>query len=459
MTTTTAERAVAEFATDLKLSDIPDNVLWHAKGLLLDQLGIQLACRDLPWVSQLRSYVEDTARPGNCTVVGTFLRLNPEAAALINGTSGHAFEADDYCPTASAHPGCVAVPPALALAEELRKTGEDLLVAFVAGAETVVRLARATMPSMLYERGFHETCAHGVFGSAVASATLVGLSPDQTISALGIAGSHASGTTEFTRSGGDTKRLHGGLGAAGGVRSALLAARGFTGPTSVLTGERGFLHSFSPSPAPQWLSEGLGEDWQLLNVLVKPYCCAGRIIPEIDALREIMSTSGIRASDIETVRVGADGGALIHGATELDGRPVDAITAQFSNQVGLALAVIKGRNDFRTYHELLEAGGLRDPEVLDLARRVELFVDDEADRAYPGAFHTVVSVQTKDGRQLSARATVSREHAPDFDQIRSKFHDFASTVLSPDQVDAVVREVTALEAAQSVEDLTELLRV
>jgi 2-methylcitrate dehydratase PrpD len=455
----TCEETLVDFAAGLRLADIPDAVLSHAKGLLLDQFGIQLACRDLPWVAQVRDYVVDTAKAGPCTVVGTSERLNAEAAALVNGTAGHAFEADDYCPTASAHPGCVVSPPALALAQAQGSTGEEMLLAFVAGAETVIRLARATMPSMLYERGFHETCAHGVFGSAVASARLLGLSREQAVNALGIAGSHASGTTEFTRSGGDVKRLHGGLGAAGGVRGALLAQRGFTGPSRVLGGERGFLHSFSPKPAPEWLVDGLGEDWQLLNVIVKPYCCAGRIIPEIDALKKVVADSGITAADVATIRVGADRGAFVHGVSELDGKPIDAITAQFSNQVGIALAMVKGRNDFTTYHDLLDAGGLHDPVVIDLAKRVELYVDEQADRAYPGAFDSAVTVLTKDGRELTARAIASRDHAPDFDRIVTKFTDFASTVLPADRVAALVREVSELATAPSTAALTDLLTV
>lgn len=458
MTDRTCEEALLDFASGLTIADIPDAVLRHAKGLLLDQFGIQLACCDLPWVAQVRDYVLDTAKPGPCTVVGTSARLHPEAAALINGTAGHAFEADDYCPTASAHPGCVVTPPVLALAEARGSTGEQMLVAFVAGAETVVRLARATMPSMLYERGFHETCAHGVFGGAVAAARLLRLNRDQALSALGIAGSHASGTTEFTHSGGDVKRLHGGLGAAGGVRAALLAERGLTGPHQVLGGKRGFLHSFSPRPDPTWLTDGLGEDWQLLNVLVKPYCCAGRIIPEIDALRDIVAATGITAADVATIRVGADKGAFVHGVTALDDGPIDAITAQFSNQVAVALAMVKGRNDFTTYHDLLKAGGLHDRTVVDLARRVELYVDEQADRAYPGAFDAAVTVHTTDGRELSARAIASRDHAPDFDRIVTKFEDFTATALTPDERKAVVHEVTTLESAASADTLAALLR-
>lgn len=147
----------------------------------------------------------------------------------------------------------------------------------------------------------------------------------------------------------------------------------------------------------------------------------------------------------------------MHGVSELDGQPIDAITAQFSNQVGIALAMVKGRNDFTTYHDLLEAGGLHDPVVIDLAKRVVLYVDDQADKAYPGAFDTVVTVLTKDGRELSARAIASRDHAPDFDRIVTKFVDFASTVLAPHDVDAVVREVTGLEAAPSTASLAALL--
>jgi 2-methylcitrate dehydratase PrpD len=453
---TTPEEQLSEFAAKLDLADVPAEALERAKLLVLDQLGIQLACAELPWVAMVRDYAAANGAAGECTVVGTDVRLMPESAVLANGTAGHGFEADDYCPTASAHAGCVAVPTALALSQVQNSTGREFLTAVVLGAEMIVRAARATMPPMLYERGFHETCAHGVFGSALAAGRLLELTPTQIVHALGIAGSHASGTTEFSRSGGDVKRLHGGMGAAGGVRGAYLAQAGFTGPTRVLAGERGFLHAFAPAPKPEWLTKDLGQDWQLLNLVTKPYCCAGRNTPHIDATAEIMASSGITAADVAKIRVAVDQGAFTHGSTVGDG-PVDAITAQFSTHVGVALRLVRGRNDFATYFGILEAGGLDDPEVLAAAAKVEMYVDPECDAAFPGAFKTTVTIETVDGRSFTAAAEASREHAPSAEAIRAKFREFGGRRLDAGALDRLEAVVLDIENQADVSALAALV--
>lgn len=454
----TAEEQLSEFAAKLDLADVPAHVLERTKLLVLDQLGIQLACAELPWVAKVRDYAAANGARGACTVVGSPLKLAPEAAVLANGTSGHGFEADDYCPTASAHAGCVAVPTALAISEVESRTGREFLLAVVIGAEMVVRAARTSMPPMLYERGFHETCAHGVFGSALAAARLLELSPEQTVHAIGIAGSHASGTTEFSRSGGDVKRLHGGLGAAGGVRGAYLAQAGFTGPTRMLTGERGFLHAFAPAPKPEWFTRDLGTEWQLLNLITKPYCCAGRITPHIDALARIIATSSITASDVAKIRVGVDKGAFSHGSTIGSG-PVDPITAQFSTHIGIALRLVRGRNDFATYYGILQAGGLDDQEVLAAAAKVEMMLDPEADAAFPGAFKTNVTVETLDGRRFTAAGESSRDHAPSAEQIRTKFREFGGRRLDEAALDRLETLVLDIENQPDVSALSALTSV
>ena len=58
---------------------------------------------------------------------------------------------------------------------------------------------------------------------------------------LAIAGSHAGGTMEYDQSGGEVKRMHNGMACCGGLRSAMLAQMGLTGPPTIFEGERGIL--------------------------------------------------------------------------------------------------------------------------------------------------------------------------------------------------------------------------
>src|SRR4029434_6510342 len=95
------------------------------------------------------------------------------------------------------------------------------------------------------KRGYHAQSAVGVFIAAAAAGKILHLDPDQMTHALAIAGSHAGGTMEFDQSGGEVKRLHNGMACCGGLRSALLAQIGLTGPHTLFEGERGILKVMS----------------------------------------------------------------------------------------------------------------------------------------------------------------------------------------------------------------------
>ena len=258
-----ATRELASFTNKLTLQDIPTAVITKLKFLMLDQIGAEIAAADFPWTRSIRNYAEKHSRSGKSIVMVTGELLDAEYAALVNGTYGHGFEIDDYHP-APTHIGCVAIPATLAVALEQDASGADMLLANALAFEIIARVANATMPSMIVDRGFHASCAHGVFGSAAAAARLMGLGEQETLMALALAGSHASGTTEFAQTGGDVKRFHAGLGAAGGIRSARAAAFGMTRAPDSTGGQEGdsagVLRGAPSRGADRWSRQALGFD-------------------------------------------------------------------------------------------------------------------------------------------------------------------------------------------------------
>ena len=143
----------------------------------------------------------------------------------MNGTFGHGFELDDYCTPCGAHVGCVVLPAALAVGAKVGATGTDFLAAFALGAETVIRVGFAFTVRGIAARGFHSTSVYGPFGAVAAAAKLLKLDKKSLTYAIGIAGSHCSGTTEYDQTGGDIKRLHAGIAGMAGIRGAYLAKK------------------------------------------------------------------------------------------------------------------------------------------------------------------------------------------------------------------------------------------
>jgi 2-methylcitrate dehydratase PrpD len=426
---------------------------------ILDQVGIQLACADLPSVSIVSRYAARYGAEGQATVVGTNLRLDPEPASLANGMSGSGFEMDDYLSGTMGHPGCVVVPASLAAAEEAGTSGAEFLLACCLGFELVVRIARGTMPSLLHQRGFHMTSIHGVFAAAAAAGRLAHLDAPTMLMALGIAGSHACGTTEYARTGGEVKRMHAGMASAAGVRAARLASLGLTAPPTTLEGPRGVLQAFCPDPKPGLIAEDLGERWLLLDHLsIKRYCSAGGFHAAIDGILSMMVGHDLQYSDIAAVEIGASTQLLGHLGS-IGPHPTDMLEAQFSTQFSLALTIVNRANTFQTYLDA-ERAGFADPAVLDIAERVRLVPDSEVQGALPLALGKV-TMRTHDGQQFSYRgyAKGSRANPVSFEEVAEKFRANAVRAVAKPVSDAIEKLVNNLEDATDVAELSNLLQV
>lgn len=202
------------------------------------------------------------------------------------------------------------VSAALALAQERGATGRDLLTAFIAGAEVMIRIARATKKAT--KRG----ASMRPFGAAVACGKLLGFDRDRMVNALGIAGSLSSGLVEFSRSGTGVmvKRLHFGRAAEGGLLAANLAARGFTGPTTILEGECGFLKVFCDDRDMSQLTRELGRDWLTSCISMKRYACHTAGHTPVQAIVDFRKNEGLTASD-EAIDGPCPARAVDHGQT------------------------------------------------------------------------------------------------------------------------------------------------
>src|SRR5262249_20782138 len=161
----------------------------------------------------------------------------------------------------------------LAVAQERGIGGRELITAFVAGAEVMIRIGRATHHSN-EGRGFHAPGTTGPVGAAVACGKLMGFDGERIRHALRIAGAVACALMECARSGTGAmvKRLHLGRAAESGVLAASLAAEGFTGPVSVIEGDFGFLRVFCGEEFDLGeLTRGLKQEYASRSIMLKRF--------------------------------------------------------------------------------------------------------------------------------------------------------------------------------------------
>lgn len=444
----------ASFAKGVSLAALPHEVVSRLKLYTLDQIGVAMAGSRLERTRTVRNYVQQYGKSGPARLIGAPGRYDAEAAALVNGTAGHGLEFDDYCATAPCHPGCVVVPTVLAMGDETEASGAEALVSLALGYELVARVALAAGPSMVRGRGIHETCAQGVFGSAITAARLSGASETYTVMGLSLAASHASGIYEFAERGGEVKRLHAGMGAASGIRSMRLARGGMTGPATALEGPKGFLHAFSDHADPGALVDELGTAWRLLLILLREFPVAGGTNPVVRAFLNIVKENDLVADDIIAVQVGKE----LKRTIDLNdwSVPKDLISAQFSPQFVVGLAAVKG--DVRFADLLaLEAVSFRDPAIERVARTVTLVSDDRALHAYPGRKEAEVTVTARDGRQWVRREGIDADNQPAREFILRKFLLNAEGRVPERTARQIVDVVDELETLPSIGVLSSLL--
>ncbi|MBI4189773.1 MAG: MmgE/PrpD family protein [Betaproteobacteria bacterium] len=438
----------ARFVRNVRFEDLSPGHVARIKDCIRDQIGVQLVGSTLPWTRIVYDYAREIGGSGACTVVGTTTRLSAPEAAFVNATFGHGCELDDV-----GHAGVAVIPAALAVAEQLNATGREFLTTVALGYEIFFRLFDAVMPQIL-ERGFHQQVVLGVFSSAAVAGRLLGLTEDQLVHAFGVAGSHASATAEYDQSGGEVKRMHAGLGARGGVQSALLARRGLTGPRPILEGQRGIFRTFVAYAREEGIAADLGQKFVFEpKIAFKMYPAVASVHTAIEALGQLIDKYQIKPKDVRQIRVGIREYALMHGAAIV--APSDVLSAQFSLAFSLALRLVIGRNDLDLYmNEKLWT----DENIVQVSGKVTAYADPSAKRDRLAG--SLVSVEMNDGRKLE-QYVQHRKGTPQNPatkvELMEKFVSLAESVLQHPQIDEVVRVVDRLEHADSVRPLTALL--
>jgi 2-methylcitrate dehydratase PrpD len=389
---------LAEFAVGLSYDDIPEAVKTRARDSIADTVATMIFGADLPWSRMIIDYARAMGGGGNSRIMGDGdAPVQAPFAALANGALAHAFEFDGATrPSSGVHPGATMVSSSVALAQERGFGGKELLTAFIAGAEVMIRIARATKHSN-EARGFHAPGTTGPFGAAVACCKLMGFDTERMTNALGIAGSLSCGLVEFSRSGTGAmvKRLHFGRAAEGGVLAANLAARGFTGPHTILEGECGFIRVYCDEYDLSQLTRALGSDWLTSYISMKRYACHTAGHTPIEAINGFKRNHGLSAEDVESVTIEV-------GKKELSRHdirdPQDIMIGQYSVPFCVALALIGNADDPRTFLDV----DVHDAAIKALMARIEL-VPFKGERPTPIAATT--TVRTKDGRELKATVT------------------------------------------------------
>jgi 2-methylcitrate dehydratase PrpD len=408
MTTPTAQ--LARFAADLRFAAIPAPVVRKTEDLLVDWFGSCVAGKGARAVESITRFaasmgpVSRSDSPvgsigaGQAEVLINRTWSSPYFAAMANAAASHVAEQDDVHNGSVFHPATVVFPAALAVAQAIGASGQQLLTAAVAGYEVGIRVGEFLGRS--HYKVFHTTGTAGTLAAAAAVGNLLGLNAAQMQHALGSAGTQSAGLWEFLRTAADSKQLHTAHAAAAGLMSAYLAQDGFTGAAQILEGPQGMAAGMSVDANPAKLTDGLPDGkegrWATAETSFKYHASCRHTHPAADALLQVMQAHDLKPQDLARVVT-----HVHQGAIDVLGPVVNPATVHQSKfSMGTVLALV-ARFDHAGLVEFEQH--FKDDATVALRERVTMQLDAEVDAAYPQRWIGKVTVHTVDGRVLQGR--------------------------------------------------------
>ncbi|MEL7317563.1 MAG: MmgE/PrpD family protein [Pseudomonadota bacterium] len=387
-------------------TDWPPEALEVAENALIDTVACMIAGSPQPNMQSLTRLVSGWGQ-GPATIIGHTHSLSSPWAALVNGAAAHALDYDDNFDPAKAHASAVLVPALLAVGEEEGSTIGALLDGYIAGLQVMGHVGQAVNP-FHRNRGWHATATMGAIGVAAGVARLLGLGAEQTAHAVSMSTSRAGGF--MSQFGTDTKPLHAGFAASGGVQSALMARAGLSAGGETLDGPHSLRALMVGPDVEERAAEMVGHDehgqstsfvegrvaapLQILanGLKVKRFPNCGSTHRALDGLLALREEHSLSANDVEQVLVRAP-------ASHLRNLPYDDPTtpneAKFSLEYNCAVALEQG------------SVGLSDftPEAIarpHIRARFSKIVKEPVEKL-ESEFPTEVSVRTLSGQTFTTR--------------------------------------------------------
>ena len=435
-------RALANYSVDMTYEKLPPDVISFTKLCILDYFGSAIAGSDKPPIQMISNLIKEMGGTEQANLF-TGGKSSVLQAALLNGASSHVVELDDIHKGSIIHAATVVIPAALAIAEWKELSGKELITAIVVGYEVCYRIGEAVSPSHYYY--WHNTATCGTFGAAIAAAKLLQLTEEETIHALGNAGTQAAGLWEFIEDGAMTKQLHAGKAAMNGVLAALLAQKGFTGPLKILEGNRGFFKAMSDEYDTTKITKSLGSEFKILENSFKIHASCRHTHHAIDLLKEVFKEHHPKFEEIESITVKSYKSAI--DITD-NSDPQTEYAAKFSLQFCSALAILKGSAGLADFNE----STLWDSQIRAILKKVKVGVDAKINNSYPEKWGSSVEVVLTNGEVISKVTDFPKgdpENAVTSEELIEKFEQMTQQ-LSSENKQRIIEDILELERIGNV---------
>jgi 2-methylcitrate dehydratase PrpD len=437
---------LAAFVAAAQWEDVPAVVQHHTRLVLLDTLGVILAGAERPEVRQLR---EQLAGGTGATVYARgWPSHDPRTAALLNGIAGRSIELCEGLRLASAQAAMQVLPGVLAVGEQARSTGRDMLMALLLGYDVAARLATGFTARPLA----HQNGQVSLLAAAAAGARLRGLDAGGISSAMRIATTLVL-TPSYTNAvaGATALNVAGGMSGFAAALAPELALAGFEAQDDAMEQALGQLVG-SGFTTDELLDE-LGTTWHITRNYFRLYACCNPIHPALDCLQQALADLRPRPDEIARIDIATYGFAAVMRNPD----PPNYFASKYSLPHAAATMVVRGHAG----HSALDDAAVHDPAIVALRHRVTVTEDAAMTALVPRLRPARVTVVLTDGRSATYACD---SHRGDFQlpfaeaELRAKFRELAGVALTPEGATLVEQAVDHCDQWDNVGVLTALCR-
>lgn len=440
--------ALAQFVAETQWDDVPPDVQRHAKLVVLDTLGVMLAGAGRPEVCDLRTRMLAGGGSGATVLAAGWPSADVRTAALLNGIGGRSIELCEGLRLVSGQPAIQILPGVLAVGEQARSTGREMLSGFLLGYDVAARLCMGFTARPLAHQNGQAT----MLGAAAAGARVRGLDAAGVSLAMRIATVLVL-TPSYNNvvAGATALNVAGGMSSFAAALASDLASAGFGAQEGAIEEALGQLVGSGFEVA--HLVDELGSRWEIMRNYFRLYACCNPVHPALDALQHVLGELKPAPSDVDRIDIATYRFASVMRNPD----PPNYFASKYSLPHAAATMVVRGGAS----HAMLDDTALADPQIVALRHRVTISEDPAMSALAPKLRPARVTVGLKDGRAATYEV---RSHRGDFhdpfadSEVRAKYRDLAGEVLTGEGVAAVERAVDRFEDWTTTSELLDLLR-
>jgi 2-methylcitrate dehydratase len=452
---------LAQYVINLRFQDLPQDVIHQTKRVMLDTLGCAIGGYASEASQTIQELIKELGHLEETTVFGSGLKTSCLNAALVNGVMVRYL---DYNDTAfiiqgetyrtGYHPSEI-IPGILALGERQRLSGKEVIAAIVAGYDLSLCFLEAVRGPGMEKKGWNGD-TRGAYIMPLMAGKLLGLNENQIENAVGIAGScHAvlgildTPAEEYTM----TKNIRFPTMSYAGIMAAMLAKKGFTGPTTIIEGNDGFVQVIMNGEYDLTKLIPTKGKFAIRETCIKSITADFSSHGHLTATLNLVKENDIKPEDVAEVTIITSKRCAEHTGDPVKKYPKNKETADHSSYYLTAIAII----DRQIGPEQFTPEKFQNPKVRELIDKVILKGDPDLDKARPAGISEIVS---KQGKKYQCRVDYPRGHARNpmtDEEIIGKFKSMASKYMSDKQTNQIIDTVFALDKLEDVGKLNRLM--